>query len=181
MSRKRVRASKSKISRVRHRFNGGETKIHIGGIFMSPPQIILTVGDTKISMVGGRKDDFVITTALAPILSGSIGTPEPWEFMLSNGKCEMYLSNEPGKSKATLPGTLELVVNKVVSARIDLSYEDARRLHDVFFASKIFQNMNVSSPVRVVFTPKSLQSLPSELAVRYRGIKQVIRLLPDSQ
>ena len=179
MSRKRVRASKSKTSHARKRLGGADTKIHVGGIFMSPPQIILTVGDTLISMVGGRKDDFVITTALVPVLS--VGTPEPWEFTLSNRKCELRLFNDPGKSKVTLPGTLELVVNKVISARIDLSYEDARRLHDVFFASKIFQKMNVNSPVRVVFTPKNLQSLPSELAVRYKGIKQVIRLLPDSQ
>ena len=174
MSRIRSRALKRNTSRVRKRVRGGDTKIHVGGIFLSPPQIMFTIGSAQISMMGSKKDEFVVMTGLSPI-SESISDPQPWEFIVSNGTCELRLSYEPGKSNVSLPGTLELVTNKVVSVRMDLSSDDAQKLHDAFLASKLFK-MTVSSPVNVNITPKSLQSLPPELVVKYKATKRVVRI-----
>lgn len=159
----------SKIQRRRFVKGGGpRLKIHVGGIYLLPPILIFTIGDTTLEMIGGKNHDFVIWTDLKPRHADSSTCPS-WSFALSNGISQLWLCNEPGKSRHKLPATLYLIIRQAVSLRIDLSADDARSLHDQFLGGKVFNDfvgkrVKLGQQSTVTFNPWSLQAQPPEMA-----------------
>lgn len=126
---------------------------------MLPPVLTFTVGDTKLDMIGGKDDDFVLWTQLKPKLADASMCPS-WSFALSNGVSQLWLWYEPGKSKDHLPATLDLTIREAIAIRIDLSAEDAQRLYDLFIAGSLF-NGKLSKRVKISTPFKSSVELLS--------------------